>query len=341
MCRHSGDNYINYPHLRRGIGPPANSPKQEHLKPAEEQLTLKKVSGIYAAVLTPRLPDDNIDVTALDHLITFLLSKGISSFAMNGATGEFCLTTPRHLHIILSTVQKASRGKAKILCGVGAPGSALAIELAAIAQQEGAEGLLLPMPCFFPYQQEDLDLYCRAVAAGTELPVMLYNLPQFTSGLSKETVRSLITEVPNIIGIKDSSGSLDILRDLTEHDVDACRIVGNDSVLSQALIEGVCDGVVSGVASAVPELIRDLYAHRGQADSDDFRRTSRLLDEFIVQLSPFPTPWGLKWIVEARGVAPATFSQPVTVHRIAQGRQMATWFGEWFPSVAAGTPTPR
>ncbi len=310
------------------------------MTPAEEQLTLKKVSGIYAAVLTPRLPDDNVDVAALDRLITFLLSKGISAFAMNGATGEFCLTQPRHLHVILSTVQKASRNKAKILCGVGAPGSALAIEFAAIAQQEGAHGLLLPMPCFFPYQQEDLDIYCREVAGSTELPVMLYNLPQFTSGLSKETVRALITEVPNIIGIKDSSGSLDILRDLTEHGVDACRIVGNDNVLAQALIEGVCDGVVSGVASAVPELIRDLYDHREQADSDEFRCASRLLNEFIAQLSPFPTPWGLKWIVEARGVAPATFSQPVTTHRIAQCRQMAAWFGEWFPSVA-GASTPR
>jgi 4-hydroxy-tetrahydrodipicolinate synthase len=310
----------------------ADPPKQEHPKHAEERPTLKTVSGIYAAVLTPRLPDDNIDVDALNHLITFLLSKGISAFAMNGATGEFCLTAPRHLHIILSTVQKASQGNAKILCGVGAPGSTLAIELAAIARQQGAEGLLLPMPCFFPYQQEDLDLYCRKVAGSTELPVMLYNLPQFTSGLQKETVRALITEVPNIIGIKDSSGSLDILRDLTEHGVDACRIVGNDSVLAQALIEGVCDGVVSGVASAVPELIRDLYGRREQANSDEFRRASRLLDEFIAQLSPFPTPWGLKWIVEARGVAPATFSQPVTAHRIAQGRQMAAWFGEWFPS---------
>lgn len=217
------------------------------MTPVEEQLTLKKVSGIYAAVLTPRLPDDNVDAAALDHLITFLLSKGISAFAMNGATGEFCLTKPRHLHVILSTVQKASQGKAKILCGVGAPGSALAIELAAIAQQEGAEGLLLPMPCFFPYQQEDLDLYCREVAGGTKLPVMLYNLPQFTSGLSKETVRALITEVPNIIGIKDSSGDPANLAAYRAAVPGWSVLVGSASHLRRA-VELKCEGGILGVA---------------------------------------------------------------------------------------------
>src|SRR5690348_9286026 len=149
----------------------------------EKYMSSKQISGVYAAVLTPRLADNNVDVAALKKLIRFLLSKGISSFAMNGATGEFCLTDTDQLRTILTTVKEASEGKANILCGVGAAGSALAMELAAIAQAADVAGLLLPMPYFFPYQQEDLDLFCRQVAASTELPILLYNLPQFTSGL--------------------------------------------------------------------------------------------------------------------------------------------------------------
>lgn len=296
-------------------------------------MALKQISGVYAAVLTPRLADDSIDVAAVKRLIHFLLSKGISSFALNGATGEFCLTSPGQLSTLLAAVQEASQEKANILCGVGAPGSAQAIEFAAIAQSAGVKGLLLPAPYFFHYQQEDLDLYCRLVAGSTDLPVLLYNLPQFTSGLSKETVRALITEVPNIVGIKDSSGSLEILRDLKAHEVEACRILGNDSVLAQALTEGVCDGVISGVASALPEIILALHGNAGRTDSDTFRLAAQLLDEFIVRLEMFPTPWGLKWIVEARGIFQATFSQPVTAHRMAQGKQMISWFRNWFPNV--------
>jgi 4-hydroxy-tetrahydrodipicolinate synthase len=289
----------------------------------------KEVFGVYAAVLTPRHADESIDVPALRKLIEFLMAQGISTFAMNGATGEFCLTTPDQLRLILSTVKDASRGTAQILCGVGAAGTAFAIELAAVAESESVKALLLPMPYFFPYQQDDLDSFCRTVAAGTKLPILLYNLPQFTSGLDKQTVRTLITEVPNIIGIKDSSGSLEILRDLTAHEVDACRIIGNDSALAPAMLEGICDGVVSGVACALPEVILALYAQGASTGSAEFHHASKLLTEFIYHLNLFPTPWGLKWIVEARGVCRATFAQPVTPRRLAQAHAMAEWFSDW------------
>jgi 4-hydroxy-tetrahydrodipicolinate synthase len=292
----------------------------------------KLVQGVYAAVLTPRHADDSIDTTALAALIRFLMSKGISSFAMNGATGEFCLTTPEQLRTILTTVQEASGGTAEILCGVGAPGIAGVKELAAVAQAVRVKALLLPMPCFFPYNQQDLELFSREAAASTTLPVLLYNLPQFTSGLHKETVRRLILEVPNIIGIKDSSGSLDILSDLTAHNIDACRIVGNDSALAPAMTQRVCDGVVSGVACALPEVIQALYAEAERTESAEFANAARLLDEFIEQLGAVPTPWGLKWMAEARGIITATFSQPVTATRREQGHSMAAWLKEWLPA---------
>lgn len=295
-------------------------------------MTSKLISGVYAAILTPRLADDSVDVPALTALIHFLLRKGISTFAINGATGEFCLTTPTHLDVVLSTVQQASNDRAQILCGVGAPGITLAIELAAIAQRHEVQGLLLPMPCFFPYQQEDLDLFCREVAASTTLPILLYNLPQFTSGLEKETVLTLIQQVPNIIGIKDSSGSLDILRHLTEQAPEACCIVGNDSALAPAIRVGVLDGVVSGVACAMPEIILGLYAEAAHPGSTAFSEASNLVDAYIEQLNPFPTPWGLKFTLEARNIIPSFFAQPVTAHRRQQAAAMAAWLTEWLPT---------
>ena len=193
------------------------------------------------------------------------------------------------------------------------------------------------MPYFFPYQQEDLEAFSRTVAASTTLPILLYNLPQFTSGLTAETVRTLITEVPNIIGIKDSSGSLDILRDLTHHLPDACRIVGNDSALAPALTESLCDGVVSGVACALPETIQALYA--AKPASAEFAKAAANLTEFIDHLSPFPTPWALKWIAEARNILQPTFAQPITPHRQAQATALKQWFTTWHPKATAPTPS--
>ena len=288
-----------------------------------------EISGVFAALLTPRNGEGSIDVPALRKLAQFLIKSGISSFAVNGATGEFCLTSPGQLRTVLSTVRAGGEGNARILCGVGGAGAAQSIELARVAESEEVEGLLLPMPYFYPYAQEDLDLFCRTVAGATRLPVMLYNLPQFTSGLDKETVRRLIAEVPNIVGIKDSSGSLEILRYLTQQGVHGCRIVGADAVLAPALREGICDGVVSGIAGVVPEAILALYARRHRIESEGFASAARRIEEFVEHMSVFPSPWGLKWVAEARGILQATLSLPVTRHRLEQRQQLVAWFATW------------
>jgi 4-hydroxy-tetrahydrodipicolinate synthase len=293
-------------------------------------MTTKLVRGVSAAVLTPRLVDGSVDTISLRNLLEFLLDKGISSFALNGATGEFCITTSTQLRTLLKTAKEVAGNAAEFLCGVGAPDSAGSIKFARIAQEAGVKALLLPMPYFFPYQQGDLEQFSRSVAAATSLPLLLYNLPQFTSGLEKETVHTLITEVPNIVGIKDSSGSLDILRHLSEQGADACRIVGDDSMLSAALRAKVLDGVISGVACAVPELTLALYQRGEQDGSAEFSQATQALDELIAQLGGFPTPWGLKWIAQARGILQATFPLPNSPARIAQGREFERWFQGWF-----------
>jgi 4-hydroxy-tetrahydrodipicolinate synthase len=290
-------------------------------------MTAKPIAGVYAAILTPRRADNTLDLEALTQLIHFQMDHGITRYAINGATGEFCLTTPDQLRTLLATVKQVTNNQAEILCGIGAPNTHLAIELAAIAQAESIKALLLPMPYFFPYQQEDIDLFCRTVSATTTLPILLYNLPQFTSGLEKDTVLTLIREVPNIIGIKDSSGSLEILTHLTQHSPDACRIVGNDSALAPALEAHICDGVVSGVACVLPEAILALY-HEAPS-SVAFDEAANRLKAFIDQLNAFPTPWGLKFIAEARNIFKPTFAQPLTAHRLQQSAAMAQWFATW------------
>jgi 4-hydroxy-tetrahydrodipicolinate synthase len=288
-----------------------------------------EVSGVFAALLTPRTAEGSLDVPALRRLVQFLTQSGISSFTVNGATGEFCLTSPAELRIMLSTIREAGAGKARMLCCVGAASAAQSIELARVAELEGAEALLLPMPYFFPYAQEDLDLFCRSVAGATRLPVLLYNLPHFTSGLDKETVRGLITEVPNLVGIKDSSGSLEILRDLTQYEVRACRIVGSDTALAPALREGICDGVVSGIAGVAPEAILALYKRKNETESEGFASAARRIEEFVERISLLPYPWGLKWVAEARGILQATAALPLSPHRLEQKQELVAWCADW------------
>jgi 4-hydroxy-tetrahydrodipicolinate synthase len=211
--------------------------------------------------------------------------------------------------------------------GIGVPGYTTSIELGRIAADAGAKAVLLPMPYFFLYEQADLRVFVTRVADALSVPVLLYNLPQFTSGLAPQTSLALIREHENVAGIKDSSGSLDTLRLLTAEGVDCCRIVGSDSALGAALEEGISDGVVSGVAGVLPELIQRVFeAGISAPGSADFRAANGHLEAFIEEINPLPVPWGLKIVAEVRQLGPATFAIPVAPERQQQMEHLRTWY---------------
>ncbi len=287
----------------------------------------KIVTGVYAAVGTPRLDDGRFDEDSFCASIDFLLERGIGGFAVNGATGEYCLTSEEELSRMLRLASRVASRGGRIVCGIGSAGLHGCIRAGRAAIQGGAAALLLPMPHFFPYEQEDLETFCCGAARELPAPILLYNLPAFTTPLAAETVEKLIGSY-NIVGIKDSAGSPAILRSLRRSLPDSCRIVGNDAVLAAALRERLCDGVISGVAGVLPELLAAVFQQGSNSDA------ARLLDEFISATSGFPTPWALKWIGECRGIAKASFSQPLSETRRRQAEGLQSWFNHWWPNQA-------
>jgi 4-hydroxy-tetrahydrodipicolinate synthase len=285
--------------------------------------------GVYAAVLTPRCNTGELDEAGFARLLEWLVGKGMDGFAINGATGEFTRTTDDEFARLMSVASEALRGRARFLAGVGGASVDECVRLAHIAERAGAEALLLPMPWFFRYSQADLKAFCCSVAAAVETPVLLYNLPQFTNTLEAQTSAELIAECPRIIGIKDSSGSLETVGLLTDRGTGAQRLIGNDGVLAAALKQSVLDGVVSGVACVLPELITRLY-RVGTEDrsSAEFRELTDTLCEVIRRLDVLPTPWGLKALAEARGLAAATYPMPLAHGRELQRDTLLRWFNE-------------
>ena len=91
--------------------------------------------------------------------------------------------------------------------------------------------------------------------------------------------------------------------------------------------------MVSGVACVVPELIQSVYNTTDGQGAAQFRLAAGLLDEFIAQIDIFPTPWGLKWIPEARGILHASFAQPVSSRRTTQSADLMEWFQGWQASL--------
>ena len=292
------------------------------------------IGGLYAAVLIPRSPDGEMDERALRATVEFLLQRNVNRLVLNGATGEYCITSRDEFRRMLGIGREMLAPAGEFLACIGAADLRGTLSLAAVAEDEGASALLLPMPYFFPYEQVDLLSYGGTVARSVHSPVLLYNLPAFTTPLAAATVLTLVAGAPNIVGIKDSSGTLAILSALSAGTTSARRIVGNDGILVEALRQNVCDGVVSGVAGVLPELMRFLWDNRTSADTPQYREAVASLNELIAQLSAFPVPWGLKWIAEARGIACASFSLPLGEQRRCQGEALMRWFQGWWPPVS-------
>lgn len=285
------------------------------------------LGGVSAALLTPRTEAGLLALEQFRQNLKFLLAGGIHSFALNGATGEFCLTTPAQLECLLGETVALVGKDGQFVVGIGAASHLTSIELGRMAAAAGAKAVLLPMPYFFPYEQADLRAFVGRIADALPIPVLLYNLPQFTTGLAPQTSLALIRQHENVVGIKDSSGSLDTLRLLTDEGEDCCRIVGNDSALGPALKEHVSDGVVSGVACVLPELVQKVF-DAGTADpgSEEFENASAHLDAFIELLNVLPVPWGLKVVAEERRLSLATFALPVAAERRQQMDQLRAWY---------------
>jgi 4-hydroxy-tetrahydrodipicolinate synthase len=296
------------------------------------------LNGVSAAVLTPRTSTGSLVEAQFRQSLDFLLAHGIRSFALNGATGEFCQTTPAQLERLLANASLITDSRGQFVVGIGTPRYTASIELGRMAADAGAKAVLLPMPYFFPYEQADLRAFVHRVADALSIPVLLYNLPQFTSGLSPQTSLALIREHDNIAGIKDSSGSLDTLRLLTSEGVDCCRVVGNDRILGPALEEGVSDGVVSGVASVLPELIQRVFdAGVSNPASMEFRTANEHLEGFVEEINRLPVPWGLKVVSEERQLGPATFALPIAPERQQQMEHLRAWYRQRSQMLCATT----
>lgn len=284
------------------------------------------LGGVAVALLIPRNENDEIDFTGYERQVHFLLQRGVSSFVLNGATGEYTRTTEAELQS-LARLTRSLIGSRTLIVAIGSPSVTASRARASMAASEAADGLLLPMPYFFPYAQQDLASFVEAVLQGATLPVYLYNLPRFTSPLQAETCVSLLNQHPGLIGIKDSGGTTDILSAVREQTSNATCIVGSDSALHRALAAGVCDGVVSGVCCVLPELVTSFYA-AAAADpaSEQACQLNATLMEFIGWLDQFPVPWGLKVIAEARGLNTASFPMPLSADRAECRQRLLAWF---------------
>ena len=269
--------------------------------------------GSMVALVTPMREDGSIDDESLRRLIEWHIESGTTAIVAVGTTGESAtLDEQEHCSVMRRMVEMVA-GRIPVIAGTGANSTREAITLTRCAMEGGADACLLVTPYYNKPTQEGLYLHYRAVAEAVAIPQILYNVPGRTAcDMLPETVRRL-SDIPNIVGIKEATGNLQRVRELLDVCGDRLDLYsGDDATAMEFLLEGG-KGVISVTANIVPAAMQAMCQAAMSGDRQKAEAiNSRLIPlhrDLFVESNPIP----VKWALHEMGLIPAGIRLPLTV----------------------------
>jgi 4-hydroxy-tetrahydrodipicolinate synthase len=215
--------------------------------------------GSFVAIITP-FKNGKLDEESLRKLVNFQIDNGTDGIVPCGTTGESAtLTYEEHERVIKIVVEEA-KGRVPVIAGTGSNNTKEAIDLTAAAKELGADGALVITPYYNKPTQEGLFEHYKKLANEVNFPIIMYNVPGRTSvNLLPETVAKL-SKIPNIVGIKEATGSVTVLTKIIRliDREDFTLLSGDDFIYFPFLCCGG-HGVISVVANIAPKITADLY----------------------------------------------------------------------------------
>jgi 4-hydroxy-tetrahydrodipicolinate synthase len=209
------------------------------------------------AMVTP-FRDGKVDEAKIRELVEFHVKHGTDAIVPCGTTGESpTLSHAEHKRVVEVTIQAAA-GRLPVIAGTGSNATAEAIDLTQHAKKAGADGVLMVCPYYNKPTQPGLIAHYQAVAAAVDIPIIMYNIPGRTGvNMLPETVAKL-AQVPNIVGIKEASGSLEQMTEVISLCGDRITVLSGDDTLTLPLMAVGGRGVISVIANICPKEVAEI-----------------------------------------------------------------------------------
>jgi len=261
------------------------------------------LSGIYPALTTPYDVSGNFSPADFKHNLHRYNQTDLAGYVVLGSTGESVLLSSKETEAILATAKEAAAPGKRLLAGTGAESTAETIARTKHAADLGYHAALVKTPYYYKpvYKPEVYLTHYRAVADASPIPILLYSVPQFT-GVSLETPEIVaLSEHPNIIGMKDSSG---VVQRTVEVVAGASSnfqmLTGSASVIVPCLSAGAA-GAILALASAFPEKCVALYQLYRQKMFDQARELQGKLALASKRVVSENGIAGVKFVMDLRG----------------------------------------
>lgn len=220
----------------------------------------KLVKGIIAAMVTSMNEDESLKIEEIKNQVNRQIDAGVDGVFCLGTNGEAYILNEDEKLRIIETVVKAADGRVPVYAGTGMPGTADTIRLSQKAKALGVDVLSVISPYFAAISQDEIYNHYAELAAAVDLPIVMYNMPARTgNNINPDTVARL-SKISNIVGVKDSSGNFDNMKQYIElTDPETFSVLsGNDALILWNLLAGGAGGITA-VANIYPEVMVSIY----------------------------------------------------------------------------------
>jgi len=271
------------------------------------------LTGSMVALITPMYENGDVDFSALEKLVNFHIEAGTKAIVSVGTTGESAtLNHDEHIEVMKKTIEY-SNGRIPVIAGTGANSTSEAIGLTQAAKDINADACLLVTPYYNKPTQEGLYQHYKKIADSVEIDLILYNVPGRTGvDMSVDTIARL-ADIPNIIGVKDATGDLNVARSLIEKCPEGFLLLSGDDGTAIDFILMGGHGGISVTANVVPKILSEAYDYAIRGNSDNAKeidlQISSLHSHLFIESNPIP----VKWTMHKMGFCDKGIRLPLTI----------------------------
>jgi 4-hydroxy-tetrahydrodipicolinate synthase len=263
------------------------------------------------ALVTPFSESGELDLPALEGLVHRQLERGIHGLVPCGTTGEGATLTDEEHRRVIETVARIASARVPVIAGVGSNDTRRTVAAAQRAAEAGADALLVVSPYYNKPNASGMIRHYESVAAATELPVVVYNVPGRTGQDLGATMILELAKIPGIVGVKEASGNLDqIATILAGRPAGFAVLSGDDPLVLPAIALGA-DGVISVVSNEAPREMSRMVAAALENDLVEARalhfRLLPLMRANFLESNPVP----VKTALDLMGCCPGNLRPPL------------------------------
>lgn len=266
-------------------------------------------SGIHIPIVTPFKDDFSIDEDGLRRLVDYLIEEQkADSLVPCGTTGESPTLSHAEHHRVIEIVINAAAGRVPVIAGTGSNATQEAIEMTKHAEQAGAAASLQVCPYYNKPEQEGLMAHFEAIAKGTSLPLILYNIPGRTGRLIEVKTLVQLAQIDNIVGVKDAAANINqtmaLLAATRRMGKKFYVLCGEDALTFSSLCLGG-DGAIAAVGHVIGKELHEMMQAFARGDykaaQDIHFRTLDVVNALFIETNPVPVKTALAMMGQPAG----------------------------------------